>query len=83
MALKEGSRVFLRFDSPSRGRLLQLGIVHEVLDNGWTLAFEDRHRAVETGEEKLVYYDRGRETQAAQKLRKLTLNLDQLMQAGH
>ena len=60
MALKEGSRVFLHFDSPSRGRLLQLGIVHEVWDSGWTLAFENRHRAVETGEEKLVYYDRGR-----------------------
>jgi hypothetical protein len=61
MALKPGSRVFLRFDSSSRGRLLQLGIVHDVRDSGWTLAFEDRHRAVETGEEKLVYYDRGRE----------------------
>jgi hypothetical protein len=60
MALKEGSRVFLRFDSPSRRRLLQLGIVHEVRDSVWTLAFEDRHSAVETGEEKLVYYDRGR-----------------------
>ncbi len=61
MMLKEGSRAFLRFDSPSRGRLLQLGVVHEVRDSGWALAFEHRHRAVETGEEKLVYYDRGRE----------------------
>ena len=60
MALKEGNRVFLRFDSPSRGRLLQSGIVREVQDGGWTLAFESRPRAVETGEEKLVYYDRGR-----------------------
>lgn len=60
MALKEGSRVFLRFDSPSRGRLLQLGIVHEVRDSGWTLAFEERHSAVKTGQEKLVYYDLGR-----------------------
>ncbi len=57
MALKGGSRVFLRFDSPSRGRLLQLGIVREVQDGGWTLAFETRHHAVENGEEKLVYYD--------------------------
>ncbi len=57
MALKEGNRVFLRFDSPSRGRLLQLGIVREVQDGGWTLAFETRYHAVETGEEKLVYYD--------------------------
>jgi hypothetical protein len=61
MALKEGVRVFLRFDSPSRGRLLEVGIVDEVRDDGWTLAFENRHRAVETGEEKLVYYHRGRE----------------------
>ena len=60
MALKEGNRVFLRFDSPSRGRLLQSGIVREVQDGGWTLAFESRPRVVETGEEKLVYYDRGR-----------------------
>jgi hypothetical protein len=60
MALKEGNRIFLRFDSPSRGRLLQLGIVHEVRDSGWAIAFENRHRAVETGEAKLVYYDRGR-----------------------
>ena len=57
MALKEGNRVFLRFDSPSRGRLLQLGIVREVQDGGLTLAFDSRHDAVETGEEKLVYYD--------------------------
>jgi hypothetical protein len=61
MALKEGSRAFLRFDSPSRGRLLQLGIVDEVRDSGWVLAFENRYGAVETGDEKLVYYDRGRE----------------------
>ncbi len=57
MALKAGSRVFLRFDSPSRGRLLQPGIVREIWDGRWTLAFETRHHAVETGEEKLVYYD--------------------------
>lgn len=60
MALKEGSRVFLRFDSPSRGRLLQPGIVGEIWDGGWTLTFETRHQAVETGEEKLVYYGRAR-----------------------
>jgi hypothetical protein len=60
MALKKGSRAFLRFDSPSRGRLLQLGIVREVQDGGWTLAFETRHHAVKTGEEKLVYYSRAR-----------------------
>ncbi len=60
MALKQGSRVFLRFDSPSRGRLLQLGIVREIKDGGWTLAFETRHHAVKTGEEKLVYYNSAR-----------------------
>ncbi|MCH8890222.1 MAG: PilZ domain-containing protein [Myxococcales bacterium] len=60
MALREGSRVFLRFDSPSRGRLLQPGLVGKIWDGGWTLAFETRHHAVETGEEKLVYYDRAR-----------------------
>ncbi len=60
MALKEGSRVFLRFDSPSRGRLLQSGIVGEIWDGGWTLSFETRHQAVETGDEKLVYYRRAK-----------------------
>jgi len=60
MALKEGSRVFLRFDSPSRGRLLESGVVHEIREGGLTLAFEARHHAVEIGEEKLVYYNRAR-----------------------
>jgi hypothetical protein len=61
MALKKGSRVFLRFDSPSRGRLLQLGTVQEIREGGLTLAFEARHHAVEIGEEKLVYYNRARD----------------------
>jgi hypothetical protein len=60
MALKEGSRVFLRFDSPSRGRLLRPGIVQEIREGGLTLAFETRHHAVEIGEEKLVYYNKAR-----------------------
>ena len=60
MALKEGSRVFLRFDSPSRGRVLQPGLVGKIWDGGWTLSFETRHQAVETGEEKLVYYGRAK-----------------------
>ena len=58
--LKEGNRIFLRFDSPSRGRLLQPGIVQESREGGLTLAFEARHHAVETGEEKLIYYNRAR-----------------------
>ncbi len=61
MELKEGSRVFLRFDSPSRGRLLESGIVQEIREGGLTLAFEARHLTVETGEEKLVYYNRARD----------------------
>jgi hypothetical protein len=61
MALKEGSRVFLRFDSPSRGRLLRPGIVQEIREGGLTLAFDARHHAVEIGEEKLVYYNRARD----------------------
>jgi hypothetical protein len=61
MALKEGNRVFLRFDSPSRGRLLRPGIVQEIREGGLTLAFEARHHAVEIGEQKLVYYNRARE----------------------
>lgn len=61
MALKAGDRAFLRFDSPSRGRVLRPCVVREVRDSGWALAFEDRHRAVETGEEKLVYYERNRD----------------------
>ena len=61
MALKEGNRVFLRFDSPSRGRVLHPGTVHEIRDDSWTLRFETRHHAVENGEEKLVYYNRARD----------------------
>jgi hypothetical protein len=61
MALKEGSRVFLRFDSPSRGRLLQSGFVHEIREGGLTLAFETRYLAVETGEQKRVYYNKARD----------------------
>ena len=61
MALKKGSRVFLRFDSPSRGRLLQPGFVRQVQDGEWTLAFKARRHAVETGEEKLIYYNRARD----------------------
>jgi hypothetical protein len=61
VALREGSRVFLRFDSPSRGRLLEPGSVEEVREGGFTLAFQARHHAVETGEEKLVYYNRARD----------------------
>ncbi|MBW2543622.1 MAG: hypothetical protein JRF15_16190 [Deltaproteobacteria bacterium] len=60
MALKDGSRVFLRFDSPSRGRVLQPGIASEIRDGGWTIAFESRHQAVEDGEEKLLYYHQSR-----------------------
>jgi hypothetical protein len=55
MALKEGIRAFLRFDSPSRGQLLQSGIVQEIREGGLTFAFETRYLAVETGEQKLVY----------------------------
>jgi hypothetical protein len=60
MALKEGSRVFLRFDSPSRGRVLQPGTVGEIRDGAWTLCFETRPKAVETGGEQLVYYNQSR-----------------------
>ncbi len=61
MALKKGNRVFLRFDSPSRGRLLQPGVVQEIREGGLTLAFEARHLAVETGEEKMLYYNKARD----------------------
>jgi hypothetical protein len=61
MALKEGSRVFLRFDSPSRGRVLQPGIVDEIRDDAWRLSFNSRHHAVEPGEEKHLYYNRARD----------------------
>jgi hypothetical protein len=60
MALKEGSRIYLRFDSPSRGRVLHPGIASEIRDRDWTLSFDARYRAVEIGEEKLVYYNKAR-----------------------
>jgi hypothetical protein len=61
MALKEDIRIFLRFDSPSRGRLLQSGFVQEIREGGLTLAFETRYLAVETGEQKLIYYNKARD----------------------
>jgi hypothetical protein len=60
MAPKAGTRVFLRFDSPSRGRVLHPGIVSEIGDDAWTLSFETRYRVVETGEEKLIYFNQAR-----------------------
>ena len=60
MALKEGSQIYLRFDSPSRGRLLESGVVREAREGGLTLAFEIRPHAVEVGEEKLVYYNKAK-----------------------
>jgi hypothetical protein len=41
--------------------VLQPGIVDEIRGRDWTLAFETRHHAVETGKEKLVYYNRARD----------------------
>ena len=61
MPQKEGSRVFLSFDLPLGGRVLQPGMVQKIWYGGWTLAFETRHHAVKTGEEKLVYYNRARD----------------------
>jgi hypothetical protein len=61
MAPKAGSRVFLRFDSPSRGRLLQAATLSEIQEDRWTLSFESRHHAVDIGEERLVYYNQARE----------------------
>jgi len=61
MAPKAGSRVFLRFDSPSRGRLLQAATLSEIQDDRWTLSFESRHHAVDIGEERLLYYNQARE----------------------
>ena len=40
--------------------MLQPGLVGKIWDGGWTLSFETRHQAVETGEEKLVYYGRAK-----------------------
>jgi hypothetical protein len=59
MAPKEGTRAFLRFDSPSRGRVLEPGIIEEIRDSRWMLVFRDRFHFVEVGEEKRVYYHRG------------------------
>ena len=60
MAPKEGNRVFLRFDSPSRGRVLHPGVASEIRDGAWTLSFDTRHQAVELGEEKLICYNKAR-----------------------
>jgi hypothetical protein len=40
--------------------VLQPGVVDEIRDGGWKLSFETRHHAVETGEEKLIYYTQSR-----------------------
>ena len=61
MRPKNGSRVFLRFDSPSRGRVLEPGTVDEMRENNWTLSFESRPHAVENGEKKLIYHGGARD----------------------
>jgi hypothetical protein len=61
MAPKVGTRIFLRFDSKPKGRLLAAGTVVSVEGQRWTVDFEPRRQAIEVGEEKLVYYNRGRE----------------------
>ncbi len=61
MPLKEGSQVFLYFDSPLRGCVLQPGMVQEIRDDDWTVSFKTRHHAVETGEQELIYYNRARD----------------------
>ena len=61
LAPKVGSRIFLRFDLPRTGRVLEPGNVNEVARGRWTTVFEARHHTVEAGEEKLLYYNRGRE----------------------
>jgi len=55
---RQGARVFLRYDSPSRGRVLEPGIIEEVGDRSWKVVFSARHHAVETGEEKRIYFHR-------------------------
>jgi len=55
---RQGARAFLRYDSPSRGRVLEPGIVEELGDATWKVVFAARYHAVETGEEKRVYYHR-------------------------
>jgi len=61
MAPKEGDRAFLRFDSPARGRVLEPGVVEGAGDGVWTLVFETRHHAVETGAQRVVYYNKARD----------------------
>jgi hypothetical protein len=58
MQPRQGARAFLRFDSPSRGRILEPGVVEEIGDDSWRIVFAARHHAVETGEEKQIYYHR-------------------------
>jgi len=54
--LNVGDVIYLRFDLPSRKRVLQPSIVKKILSDGWKLSFENRHHVVKTGEEKLIYY---------------------------
>ncbi len=61
MAPKIGTRIFLRFDSTAKGRVLAPGIVADVAGPRWTVTFDALRHAIEVGDEKLAYYNRGRE----------------------
>jgi hypothetical protein len=60
MAPKQGARVFLLFEDSSHRRVLEPAVLESVRDDAWTLAFHERPRAVEIGEERFVYYNRAR-----------------------
>jgi len=61
MAPKVGSRIFIRFDATAKRRVLAPGIVADVAGPRWTVTFDARRHAIEVGDEKLAYYNRGRE----------------------
>jgi hypothetical protein len=53
--------VYLRFDSPAGGRVLEPGVLEEIAGGRWTVAFGARHQPLAIGDEKLLYYNRARE----------------------
>jgi len=61
MAPKVGTRIFLRFDATAKGRVLAPGIVADVAGPRWTVTFDARRHVIEVGDERLAYYNRGRE----------------------
>ncbi len=54
--LKEGSLVYLGLDDSSGGHVLHAGIIAAIVQDRWTIEFENSELPIKTGDGWLVYY---------------------------